>query len=64
MDRGDKPIKSVYKTISWRIVASITTVILVYIFTGEIKLAFSVGVIEVIVKMILYYLHERAWNKV
>jgi uncharacterized membrane protein len=61
---GDTKKKSIGKTISWRIVATLTTMTLVFIFTGKLILAFEVGLIEVIVKMILYYFHERIWSRV
>ena len=56
--------RSVLKTISWRFWATLTTAILVYIFTGKIELAAAIGGIEVVIKMILYFVHERAWNNV
>ncbi len=55
--------RSIAKTISWRICATFTTMTIVYIFTKEIGLSLGVGVLEVISKMILYYLHERGWGK-
>ena len=56
--------RSILKTISWRILATLTTMILVFVFIGEIEVALSVGALEVIIKMIVYFFHERAWNKV
>jgi uncharacterized membrane protein len=56
--------RSIGKTISWRIVATTTTMIVVYIFTGELLLSLGVGVVEASAKMVFYYLHERAWNKI
>ena len=56
--------RSIVKSISWRIVATLTTMILVFIFTGQIVLALSVGIIEIILKIMFYYLHERSWNKI
>ena len=53
--------RSLAKTITWRALASSTTMILVYAVTGEITFAVVVGVYEVIAKIIIYYLHERAW---
>lgn len=55
---------SVYKTISWRIIGTIDTMIISYILTGKIDIAMSIGGIEVISKMVLYYLHERTWLKI
>jgi adenylylsulfate kinase len=56
--------RSVVKTISWRIWATITTIALVFLFIGEVKVALSIGFIEVVLKMILYFFHERFWNKI
>lgn len=56
--------RSALKTISWRLLATLTTAALIYIFTGEIRLAATIGGIEVILKMTLYYFHESAWNNV
>ena len=56
--------RSILKTISWRTLATITTVILVIIFTGKWQIALAIGGIEVVIKIFLYYLHERAWNHV
>ncbi len=56
--------RSVLKTISWRFWATLTTAILVYIFTGRIEWAVAIGGIEIVIKMILYFVHERAWNNV
>ena len=58
----DTHLRSVVKGIVWRFLASLTTVILVYIFTREWVLAFELGAIEVIAKLALYYGHERVWN--
>lgn len=59
----EKHIRSIVKTISWRVTATTTTFILVWIFTNQLKTAFTIGSIEVFLKMFLYYLHERTWNK-
>ena len=56
--------RSVVKTLSWRAVATLTTMILVYIFIGDLTIAISVGSIEVFLKMLVYFLHERAWDKI
>jgi len=56
--------RSILKTISWRTLATITTGIVVYIFTGQLFLAISIGSIEVIVKIVLYFFHERFWNRI
>tara|TARA_Y100001933_G_C18674697_1_gene428407 strand:+ start:161 stop:376 length:216 start_codon:yes stop_codon:yes gene_type:complete len=56
--------KSIFKTVTWRFTATLTTLILVYILSGELKTAGTVAFFEVFIKMFIYYLHERAWEKV
>jgi adenylylsulfate kinase len=55
--------RSIVKTISWRILATLTTITLVYIFIGDTTIAFTVGGIEVFLKMLVYFVHERIWDK-
>jgi len=55
--------RHIAKTITWRIVGTLDTMILGWIVTGDLKLGLAIGGFEVITKMILYYLHERAWYK-
>lgn len=52
------------KTVSWRIVGTLDTIILAWIITGNPLTGVKIGIAEVITKMILYYLHERAWYKI
>lgn len=52
------------KTLTWRITASTATLLIVYIFSGEIKTAGAVTLFEVIIKTIIYYLHETFWDKI
>ena len=59
----EKPYRSVVKTISWRTVGTLDTMIVSYFVTGSLVMAASIGSIEVVTKMALYYFHERAWNK-
>ncbi len=56
--------RSIIKTISWRFLATITTAILVYLFTKDVDVALKIGGIEIILKLVIYYLHERMWNKI
>ena len=59
----DKAYRSVIKTISWRVLGTADTMVISYLITGDLVMAASIGSIEVFTKMILYYYHERAWNK-
>jgi uncharacterized membrane protein len=54
--------RSIVKTISWRVVGTLATVTISYVITGTLALAFSIGGIELVSKMVLYFFHERAWN--
>jgi len=56
--------RSALKAISWRIIATSTTMSLVYILTGQLELTAGVGIGELALKMIFYFLHERGWNRV
>ncbi len=57
-------LRSVLKTISWRFWATLTTVSLVLIFVGRLDLALTVGGFEVVLKLIIYFFHERFWDKI
>lgn len=54
---------SLLKTITWRIIGTIDTMVISYCLTGKMDVAISIGGIEVVSKMILYYVHERTWMK-
>lgn len=56
--------RSIAKTISWRTVGSLDTMLLGYIFTGSLVIAGSIASTEVITKIVLYYFHERGWSHV
>ncbi|RLA64922.1 MAG: hypothetical protein DRQ88_09845 [Epsilonproteobacteria bacterium] len=59
----DSRRRSLLKGISWRITGTIDTLILSYLFTGSIKIAMAIGTTEVVTKIVLFYFHERFWNK-
>ena len=52
------------KTITWRIVGTIDTIILSWIISGNPFTGLKIGLAEVATKMLLYYLHERTWFKI
>ena len=56
--------RSIVKGISWRVIATTTTIIIVYFFFGRLDLAIAAGMIETVLKVVLYWAHERAWFKV
>lgn len=58
----ERHIRTVFKTLSWRIIATSTMMTLVFLFTRNVVLSASVSFIDLVVKTIIYYLHERLWN--
>ncbi len=56
--------RSLLKGISWRFVATTTTIIIVYVFFGRLDLAIAAGALETVAKIFLYYVHERIWHKI
>ena len=56
-------LRHVFKTITWRIVGTIDTMLLGWWLSGNVLLGVKLGGAEVITKMVLYYLHERAWYR-
>ena len=60
----ESPIRSVLKGFTWRLVATFTTIVIVYCITGEQAKALQIGAIEFVAKFVVYYLHERAWVRI
>jgi adenylylsulfate kinase len=56
--------RSIVKTISWRIIATGAITLIVFIFSGKLHLALTVGAVEAIIKTVLYFFHERLWDKI
>lgn len=54
--------RSLVKAISWRALGSVDTFVLSYLFSGSAGTAGAIASTEVVTKMLLYYLHERAWS--
>lgn len=61
---SEKSYRSILKAISWRTIGTFDTVIISFLIVGDLKFAVSIGGVELFTKMGLYYLHERAWNKI
>ena len=54
--------RSILKALSWRVVATFATMSIVFAFTQKVVLSVGVGAVEVVIKLILYYFHERIWG--
>ncbi|ANW95050.1 hypothetical protein AXE80_01505 [Wenyingzhuangia fucanilytica] len=61
---SEKPIRSVVKAVSWRVIGSLDTLIISWVATQDIKTATSIASIDLFTKMILYFFHERVWNAI
>ncbi|WP_299163095.1 DUF2061 domain-containing protein [uncultured Tenacibaculum sp.] len=61
---SENPLRSIVKSVSWRVIGTIDTILISWLITGEISTAFSIGSIELGTKMVLYFFHERIWNKI
>lgn len=60
----DSTMRSIVKSVSWRLIGTMDTVLISYILTGEVRTAFAIGGVELITKMVLYIAHERIWNRI
>jgi uncharacterized membrane protein len=61
MPSQDARRRSIAKAVTWRLVGSLDTLVLSWIFTGSIAVAGTIASVETVTKTALYYLHERAW---
>ena len=60
----EKTSRSILKSISWRILGTIDTIIISFLITGTLQFALQIGAVELVTKMGLYFFHERLWNKI
>ena len=56
--------RTIVKTLTWRVTASLTTFIIAWVLTGDLLIGATIGSIEAIAKIFLYYFHERIWNNI
>jgi uncharacterized membrane protein len=61
---ADLKKRTIAKTLTWRVTASLTTFIIAWVLTGDLLIGVSIGGIEAITKIFLYYFHERIWNNI
>lgn len=61
---SDSNARSVVKTVTWRVTGSGATFLIAYIMTGNFAIAGVIGLTQLVSNTILYYIHERLWNKV
>ena len=59
---NDSNLRSIVKTISWRLTGSGATFLIVWVVSGNLLIAGPIAITQLIVNTILYYFHERIWN--
>lgn len=60
----EKAYRSIVKSISWRTVGTMDTMMIAWLVTGKLDFAITIGGVELFTKMFLYFLHERTWNRI
>lgn len=56
--------RSIVKTVSWRITGSLATLLISYVVLGDFTVAGAIATAQLVTNTILYFIHERAWNKI
>ena len=60
----DSKTRSLVKTVSWRIIALTTAFLIPWIITSDLILSVQISITLNLFNMVLYYIHERTWNKI
>lgn len=60
----DSHTRSLAKAISYRLLGSLATAFIFFVLTGKIGLSVGAGALDMIVKLALYFIHERIWNHI
>ena len=61
---SDTARRSLVKTISWRITGSGATFLISYAILGNVTISGTIAAIQLIFNTVLYFIHERIWNKI
>lgn len=54
--------KAIFKTFTWRAIATLITISIAWALTGKFEIAATIGVVDAALKLFAYYAHERAWD--
>jgi uncharacterized membrane protein len=60
----DSKKRSIVKTVSWRVTGSFSTFMISYLILGDFSIAGSIAIIQITANTLLYYFHERLWDKI
>ena len=58
----DSIVRSLVKTISWRLTGTFCTFLISFIILGDIATSSTIALIQLIFNTIMFYIHERIWN--
>jgi uncharacterized membrane protein len=61
---NDTKTRSLVKTVTWRITGSGATFAISYLISGNVAIAGSIAIVQLVSNTVLYFLHERVWNKI
>lgn len=61
---NETKLRSILKTVTWRITGSGATFLIALIMTGNLAIAGTIGIVQMFSNTLLYYFHERIWNKI
>ena len=59
---ANSKLRHIFKTITWRLLGTLDTLFIAWLITGDMLVGIKIGSIEIVTKIILYYLHERIWH--
>ena len=62
--KTDSHYRSLAKALSWRVVATIITMIVAWVVTGHMEFALKIGLADTLIKFFTFYGHERIWNRI
>ncbi len=61
---SDSPYRSLAKAVSWRVTGTVDTFLISWLITGQLVMATGIAFTEIMTKVVLYWLHERVWNRI
>ena len=64
MNDPSSPKRSLVKGLTYRVLSSTITVLLVYLLTGDLTASGVIGLFEFTIKLLFYYAHERIWHQI
>ncbi|MBC8378720.1 MAG: DUF2061 domain-containing protein [Planctomycetes bacterium] len=59
----ERHIRSIFKALSWRVIATLITFLTAWLLTGTVEIAAKIGLLDTVIKLVVFYGHERFWNK-